>query len=246
MEPKILAKGKFSPNDLSVSISPSSRKIDTFVESKIEEVWDKMVANEREKNQNLYNGISCRLNSLKQKEDKLLIDLGTFEYKIRDGLIAIPEYFNLPEEYWRKGCFTQATIKTSDDKYLMVELSGKSMNKNNIDFLGGVMEIPPEVKNGEDIFKSLYSELEEEGFITPIDITECFLKFIFITNTHNIGFYFEVGLNISSQKLTERYKNLNIEADIKSIKIFSRDEYLETLRTHKSPNKQFVANLVEI
>ncbi len=245
MEPKILSSGEFSPDDISISISPSNRIIDKKIEDEIEKVWTRMMMRAKEKGLNLYNGISYRLNSLEQKGNILKIDLSTFEYKIRDGLIAIPEYFNLPEEYWRKGCFTAATVKTSDWKYLMVELSGKSMNTNTIDLLGGVIEFPPEIKTGGDIFKSLYSELEEEAFVNRIDIEECFLKTIFLERRHNIGFYFEVILNISSKKLIERYTKSNMDVDIKSVKFFGRDEYLKTLCKH-NPNKQLIAKLVEI
>ncbi len=45
----------------------------------------------------------------------------------------------------------------------MVESSGKSMNPNTIDFLGGIMERYVNMKTGNDIFESLYKELREEG-----------------------------------------------------------------------------------
>ena len=38
--PKILIKGKFKPDDIIVSISESTRKIDPFVESKLDAIWE--------------------------------------------------------------------------------------------------------------------------------------------------------------------------------------------------------------
>lgn len=246
MEPKILASGKFSPNDLLVTISESNRMIDPFVESKIEAVWGNMVKNAEENKLNLYNGISYRLNSFEECDGKLLIDLGTFEYKVRDGLLQIPEYFNLSEPYWRKGCFTQATIRTADRHYLIAELSGKSMNTNTTDLIGGVVEVPPEIEDGDGIFNSLHTELREESLIYLTDIAKCSLKAVFITNNHNVGFYFEVVLKISSEELSERYGCTDMDVDIKSIKSLSREGYLETLHTHRSPNKKLIAGLVSI
>lgn len=89
MEPKILSSGEFSPDDLSISISPSNRMIDKKIEDEIEKVWKRMMMRAKEKGLNLYNGISYRLNSLEQKGKILKIDFSTFEYKVRDGLVAL-------------------------------------------------------------------------------------------------------------------------------------------------------------
>ena len=243
--PKILVSGKFNPKDLEVSLNDSTRKIDPNVESKIEEAWLNMKKKADESGKICYNGISYRLNSLYQNGDKLVLDFGTLEYKIRDGLIAIPEYFELPEEYYRKGCFTCASVKTSDDKYLMVELSGKSMNYSNIDLIGGVMETNVGMKNGDDIFESLYNELEEEAGINKGDIKESYLQTIYLAQGTNVALYFEITLNILSLEILERFKN-NKDADIKSLCVFTRKEYLDALKNHKSLNKQLTSKILSI
>ena len=243
--PKILVSGKFKPNDLQVSISESNRKIDPIIEGKIEAVWEVKKKKADAEGKVCYNGISYRLNSIQEKDGKIFLDFGTFEYKVRDGLIAIPEYFNLPEEYWRKGCFSCASIRTSDDRYLMVELSGKSMNYNKVDLIGGVMETNIGMTTGDDIFTSFYNELEEEAGIKEDDIKESHLHTIYLASGTNVAFYFEITLNVSSEELLERFKK-NKDADIKSICVLTKEEYINVLKNHSSLNKQFTAKILKI
>ncbi len=243
--PRILVTGKFKPNDLEVSVSASDRKVDPAIEVELESVWQAKVKKAEENGQICYNGISYRLNSIQEKEGKISIDFGTIEYKVRDGLIVIPEYFDLPEEYYRKGCFSSASIKTSDDLYLMVELTGRSMNLNAIDLVGGIMETNVLMNNGNDVFRSFYNELKEEAGITEADIRQSYLQTIYLEYRTNVAFYFEVVLDISSDVLLKRFQD-NKDADIKSIRLFSREEYLTVLNNHKSMNKHLTAKLLQI
>ncbi len=242
---KILASGKFLPEDLIVSVGGSNRKIDPKIESQLDGLWEIELKNANEKGLNCYNGLCYRLNSLNLDDEKLILDFGTIDFKTWICLRAAPGYFDLPEEYFQKGCHTLATVRTSDGKYLMVELSGKSMNTNSVDFLGGAMETDVPMKAGEDIFQSFFKELGEESLIEKEDIENAYLKMVYLNPKTNVGFYFEVTLRISSDELTERLAGKSKDIDIESLKVFSRDEYLETLRNH-NVNKQFISTVVEI
>ena len=244
--PRVLAVGKFYPEDLRVSVSESTRKIDAAIESQLEDVWEKKVRFAAKTGRTLYNGISYRLNYIRQEGATLFLDFGTLEFKVRDGLIGIPEYFELSEEYYRKGCFTSATVKTADGKYLIVELSGKSMNPNKTETLGGIMETTIGMESGSDVFKSNYAELEEEGCIKESEIKDSYLRAIYLEAKTNIGFYMEITLSISSTELLERFKNEGADTEIKSLLAFSKEEYIQHLKDHSSPNKQLTAELLDI
>lgn len=246
IKPIILAKGSFNPEDLIVTISESNRKIDIKKEKQLHNLYKEKEKKALERGQHIYNGFSYRLNSLNFKENKLLLDFSIFDFKTRECLIETEGYYNLPEEYWRKGCYTSATVKTSDGKYLMVELSGKSMNTNKVDYLGGIMETEPPIQSGKDIFDSLYAELEEEAFIKKADILEAHLKLIFISARTNVGFYFEILLKNTSEQVTKRFDNQIKEIDIKSLKIMSRTDYISELENHANVSKQFLAAHIDI
>ncbi len=242
--PKLLVSGKFLPEDLIVSVSESNRKIDSAIESGVDELWKEIIKKAKSERRTCYNGTTYRLNSLEKEENKLIIDFGTIEFKTREALTATPEYFDLSEEYYKKSCYNDATVKTSDDRYLMVELSGKSMNPNKTDLMGGIMEKPLEIETGDDVFKSIYIELEEEGCITKLDIKEIYLRAIYLSAKTDIGFYFEVTLNVSLEELQNRFELENKDPDIKSLMGFTRNEYLSHLSNHGSMTKQFIAKLI--
>lgn len=90
--PRKLVSGKFAPEDLLVSVGESNRKIDPAIEGQLENLWQAKKKQADKDGKNCYNGVSYRLNALEERKGKVAVDFGTFEYKVRDGLIAIPEY----------------------------------------------------------------------------------------------------------------------------------------------------------
>lgn len=245
IKPKILASGRLKPEDLLVTVNKSNRKIDPVVEAQIDQLWQEKMQHAKTTNKHIYNGSLYRLNSLQYKGDKVQLELGICDFKTISCLLEIPGYFALGEPYYRNSCHTLATVKTTDNKFVMVELSGKSMNENNIDFLGGVMEANPEVKAGSDIFQCMYDELEEEAAISRNIINDIYLQLIYLNPKTSVGFYFEVILNISSIALLERFTAQGKDDDIKSLKVFSREEYIATLEEFNA-NKKFIATQVSL
>lgn len=238
---KTLALGNFTPEDLVVSVHDSNRTIDPELEARVDASWEEMKRKAEREGRVCYNGISYRLNNFREEAGKLHVEFGLLEYKARQALHAIHEYFALPEQYQHLGCFTGATVKTADGKYLVVELSGKSMNTFPFDMLGGIMEKPQEIENGNDVFTTLLVELEEEARIKWGDIKDLYLRGIFVTHNAHTCFYFEAILNVTSQELLERFEKETEDQDIKALKALSEEEYAAFLKNHKSPTKQLIA-----
>lgn len=63
---KILAIGKFLPEDLLVSVSESNRKIKPEIENQIDDIWQRIEQKAREEGRVCYNGLGYRLNSLEK------------------------------------------------------------------------------------------------------------------------------------------------------------------------------------
>jgi hypothetical protein len=245
IEPKLLVYGSFSPQDILVSVSASNRKIEPSIEKQLENLWESKLIFAKEQGRVCYNGLSYRLNSFTRAGEQIIVDLAEVEYKVRDGLIAIPEYFSLSDEHFCKGCHTGATVKTSDDRYLMIELSGKSMSINKIELMGGILELPPPVHSGNDIFASLYRKMEEEGCITKEDIESAYLRMVYLNHRTLVGFHFEVTIKPTADELFVRFAHQHADQDVRSLLHFSRDEYLKILREH-SPGKKLVAEYTSI
>lgn len=241
MEATILAAGAFKPQDIEVSVNPSNRKIDSYVEGQLDALWTAKETKAKEQGKRIYNGLSYRLNSLSDKDGKLHIDLGVFDFKTRECLLEAEGFSALPEPYWRKGCYSMATVRTSDNLFLLVELSGKSMNVNKTDFIGGIMETEPPIINGDDLFESFYRELEEEAFVACEDIADATLNLVYLNYKTNAGFYFDVNLNRTSMEVQEKFKAATKELDIRGLLILTEEEYKSALLNHESPDKQFLA-----
>ena len=178
IKPKLLVKGSFIPKDLVISISPSNLVLPNSVKKDINEIWSKKIKESEEKNLNLYNGDTYRLNSIKEKNGKVYLDFAILDFKTRFGLREALPKIDFDETMYRNGSYVGATVKTLDDKYLMIKLSGKSMNRNTNDVLGGVMETNIEM-NSEYIFNVLHTELQEEAGIKESEINNTFLKAIY-------------------------------------------------------------------
>lgn len=245
IEPKILALGYFSPDDLRVTLAVSNRKVKPEVEAQLETAWQSMLRQAKTESRQIYNGISYRLNSFQHSKDTLTLELAPFEYKVRDGLLRVPGYFNLPESYYRKGCYTAASVKTADEKYLMVELSGKSMNMNTIETLGGIVDAEPVIENGDDVFRSLFKELDEEALITEEDISSCYLRALLLEEQTNVGLYFEVRLKITAEQLISRQTLATLDQEIAAVKILTKEKYISILQS-SSPSKQLIASIISL
>lgn len=159
--------------------------------------------------------------------------------------IDMVEFVNLSEEFFSKSCSCSSTIKTADKKYVMVKLSGRSMNTNPIDLVGGIMETDLKIRTGNDIFKLFYKELEEEIGVIESDIDELYLRSVFLENTTNVCFYFEVTLKINASELLSRFQD-NMDVDIESIQTFTKSEYRDVLENHRNKNRQLISVLTKI
>jgi hypothetical protein len=232
--PKLLVKGNFTFDNLIVSVSSSNLVLLDSVKNDIEKIWEKKLKEAKEKNLNLYNGETYRLNSLKEENGKVYLDFAILDFKTRFGLRRVLPKIDFDETMYRNGCYVGATVKTSDDKYLMVKLSGKSMNRNTNDVLGGVMETNIEM-NSEYIFNVLHTELQEEAGVEKSEIKNTILKGIYQGMYTNIGFYFETELSISSDEILRRFE-LNTDVDVAGIEVYSYREYLKVLKNHNENN----------
>ncbi len=243
---KLLVSGKFQSGDLNVSFSPSTRKINPDIEEKITQLWTTKKKKADEEGRVCFNGTTYRLNSLEIKGSNVILDFANLKYSVRSILPEIPEYYELHEDYFHRGCHCGATVKTLDNKYLAVELSGKSMNHNKYDLIGGIMEEPSKLENGDDVFDCMYIELEEEARILKSDISDFYLRGIARTAKTFVSFYFEVILKVSSEEILNRFHNEGKDQDIKSLKVMNKEEYLIFLANHPSKTKQTIAQILTI
>lgn len=101
--------------------------------------------------------------------------------------------------------------------------------------VGGIMETSLKFSNGYDVFNSLYKEIKEEIGFTFYDISEIYLRSIFL----------EIMLKIDLDKVINIF-NKTKDIEIESIQSFEKDSYLEKLNNHKNKNNNPIAQILNI
>ncbi|MCI5051379.1 MAG: hypothetical protein MRY57_03650 [Candidatus Pacebacteria bacterium] len=240
LEPEILVEGNFTKEDISVRLNTKKFTLTDDIEKEIDDIWKEKIKEAKENNLNLYNGTSYRLLDIKKENNKLHIVFQEMEFRQRFGLREIHRRHGIHTDLYRMGCFVSATVKTADGKYLMVRLSGKSMNMNTIEVLGGIMETNINL-DSDYIFKVVSSELKEEIGVLEKEIIKNNLIAVFRGGYTNICFYFEVELSINSDEVKQRFDK-NRDIDVSGVLVLTLDEYKDTLQNHNL-NKQFIYKL---
>lgn len=240
--PHPLIQGDFTAADMNISVVDASLGLSEKTEHKIEQLFAEKAKEAEEKNLNFFNGTSYRLSDWHYQDNTLNLELATYDFKHRYGLVAMTRNKEIDEtQHRRNGCFVGSTVITSDDKYIMVKLTSKTVNPNTYDLLGGMVETDVPMHPHTYLFDVLYQELEEEAGITQADIAKCTLKMMYAGMNGHVGFYFETKLSISQQELEARFTH-NTDIDIDSLHFYTANEYWDILSKH-NPNKQFIASL---
>jgi hypothetical protein len=151
----------------------------------------------------------------------------------------------LPIPQRHRSTASGATIITSDNQYVVVKLSGKSLNQNNLDFIGGNNEKPHPLSNGPELFDHLYREALEEANITKANFESLILKAVIQMTRGLAFFYYEGRLNITADELKDQFESQNEkDPDISDLIFFTRDEYLDFLENDRGLIGGVVGGLV--
>lgn len=128
--------------------------------------------------------------------------------------------------------------------YVIVKLSGKSMNGNDFDVLGGMMETELPLDKPLDLFHHLYAELKEEANIDIQDISENMLRGIVQTQRGHVLFHFDIKLNVTAKELKERFDTNTKDPDIEDLMFLSKEEYVSYLKGCGRASKEVLVGFV--
>ncbi len=239
---KALYVGNLQPKDIKITVSDSNLILSPEIEQRIGEIWKEKLVESKNRGKEIFNGSSYRVNHWKLIENILSIQLASYDFKNRLGLsVMIRQAEISPADYNHGGCFVGATVVTADNKYVMVELSGKSMNNNTFEILGGMAETDIEMtSDGLYLFDALHQELLEEAGIQKSEISQEYLQLFFRGPNADYGFHFHVETALTEKVMIERFIN-NTDVDIAALCFFNKKEYLEKLRGG-SLNKILIAS----
>jgi len=243
--PYVLVDQALLPENISITLSHACVPLDQHTEQRITEVWTEKIIESKQRGKEIFNGTSYRVIKWSFNEGHLSLELGVFDYKHLLGIISLIKAGELAATTdIQGGCFVGATVCTADNQYVLVQLSGKSMNDNTYDMLGGIAETDvPLSTDGSYLFATLYKELEEEAGITQSDISDCQLRLFFAGTSAHYGFHFSVTISLTEKQLTKRFRS-NADEDIAALCFFDKPAYIKKIES-LSPNKKLFVELLK-
>lgn len=166
--------------------------------------------------------MNYRVNSLAVANGKLNVDFAPMDFKTREGVVRVPGYWQMPEEYWRKGVCVGAWVKTADDFYVFEVLSGTTASASRIQdkkigVIGGVMDEEVPLHSGADIYETMYKELEEETAIPRDAVARCMLEVVYMSPSTLIAFHFMIDLLDTKEEVAKRFARVGGDAEIKGL-----------------------------
>jgi hypothetical protein len=227
MLPKIIAKGPFLPENISLITNPvSQRQTNPEIEEIISNTWNELETNVKAKNQLLWNGESLRLDDLKEKDGKLELYTSPTDYKTRTCLERnVEQVENLGLSYLSAGLAIGGFVETLDGFYIFNQRSVKSVEKFRIDFIGGVMD-NMEAKDGFDLLNHNYLEIQEELNLSQDLIENIWILGFILSNFGNIIIATSVKLKISFDELSQIFDQ-NHDEEVQNLVKVSKDELVE-------------------
>jgi hypothetical protein len=220
INPRILARGTFLPGDIDVTYNDVSNRATTpEIERAIDEHWEVFFREAKAAGKSIWNGVTYRVNDLKVADDgKLNVEFAPIDFKTRESVLSIPNYYELPERFWRKGATVGSFVKTVDNFYVFVALSGRSVSMANpnkkVSLIGGVLDEDVPVRASKDIYETMYKEFEEESAVPRDRVKRCILDSVYLSPSTNIGFHFIIDLFETKEEVEARFKAESQDDDI--------------------------------
>jgi hypothetical protein len=239
--PILLYKGQLKLKDIRIKpLAASSLKLSDKDLQYINDDWQRKLILSKDKKKSLWNGLSHRLENIEKIDNGVELEFSLMEYKIRDGMLAIPKYWKRSIDQWRRGVFMGATVVTSDDKYLYLELSGESFNNNRYEIIGGILEPEKPIITSEDIFNEMLVELSEEALVPKDSVDNITLDLIYYAHKTNVGLYFTITLIDDLKTIQNRFFNGDPDVEVKSLCWCNATQWSNILKDMSS-DKKFIA-----
>jgi hypothetical protein len=243
----LLISGYFNKEDIIVSRKRSDRETTPVLETKIKKTWKEIKKFAKESGKNCYDGTNYRLNNLTYTHGKLNLEVSTIKYRVTSSLQLLTQKMSKSLSVKKKHnvCSCGSAVRTKDGKYVVAELSGKSMNSNRLELLGGMVEKPLPLTNSKELFDHLYSELKEEAFINKKDVGSIILRAVMRSAGGTIVFHFDTKLNLTSKTIRERFiKNKNRDPDIADLLFLSKKDFVTYLKTSDRVIKNMLVDFI--
>lgn len=237
IKPKILATGRFSPEDIKIKFNrKSKRKIDPEIEETCKELWKEFYKKSKEEGKVIYDGTSYRLDRLNKKGKSLEIEISRMKFSTKKPLnIQIDKLEKYGFEYFPNTIAIGGPLHTKDNKFIFGEKSGNTVSLTNIDIIGGIAETETNLSKGKDLYKVVEKEMFEETNVSMKHLDSFQFLGIILSPWANIIFVIIPILKIKSQEVLKLFKDRR-DPELSKLIVVDKEniiEYLENLGGYK-------------
>ena len=234
---KIIAKGPFLPENISLVTNPvSQRQTNPEIEEIISQTWNLLETKAKEQNQMLWNGESLRLDDLKEENGSLILYTSPTDYKTRTCLERnFVKVESLGLAYFSAGLAIGGFVETLDGFFVFNQRSSKSVEEYRVDFIGGVMDNVL-AKDGFDLLNHNYLEIEEEINVKLESIENISILGLILTNYGNVIIVTHAKLNLSFDEVNSLFEQNN-DGEVQNLVKVSKEglaEFMAKLGGYKS------------
>lgn len=242
--PTVLFKENYLPDDLTIHQVPSSRKTDPDLETKIQQNWLQIEKEALEQGKKIWDSEIYRLEHFEiTKKARLTLHLSTIAFSTIQGMSKyIDGIALLGPEYYSKSIFANAIIHTSDNKFVIGQNSGITVNSHEYELIGGILSKSEQtIANGFDIFSAIHKELLEEVNILSEHIVESRLIGGILTHKSRVGLLFFIQLDLSESTVRALFREKN-DGELRDVMFFEKNALAEFLNNLGEPRQVLIAN----
>ncbi len=208
----------------------------------------------KESNPSLFNGELICVSEYKESNDLIEITCKRTSYAHH----LYDERVGLPKEYGCHNLVVGCLLETSDNYYVIGEMTSNTSVPNYLQIPGGNVD-NTDIKEGRvDILNALIRECREEVNINLQDknMVDSFgIKYISLPNEKSNAYLIIAKGNLKKTKneMLEYYKEYlkylkdnNLEVEFSNIHFINKNKALEELNNLKNPKRNYLEDLLEI
>lgn len=221
---ELLADGNYCPNDIKLNVSHQPIfNYDQSFQNKLDQLWQEQLADAKQKGYKLWNSETYALKSIKQKDNRLLLDVGLVEYRNQVGIVKLFEAGEIGVEQCSPLMYCSEIVRTADGKYVFGIGKG-FVHDGTLKFVGGSYSKDELVlSDGQSLFELPLIEMKEEINVDVNNIQDISLKQIYRTARGMIDITFFIQLNTDAKQVKEMYSELE-EHEFAELKIYPKAE----------------------
>ncbi len=220
---QILFRGRFAEEDVYWEEGISGRRIDSSLENKAKEEWEKIVKDADASGKKVWDGEVFRFENSEVVGGRLNIRVSTIPFSVRKAMNSLTNQIRqLGTEYAPMGMYSSIFVKTKDDKYVFMRNGDGYATDRRVSFVGGIIsKSEGNIKQGRDLFRKVLTELKEEIGIAAKAILEEQLVAGYVNERLNFCLIFHIRLNKSWDEVKKHFKPTE---EVKDIFALSEEE----------------------